>query len=167
MIRTLLVSCVALLVWEPLFVSPAAACISCEYTPEVANSPHPNARRKARNTAVKERPAKRRAPARQIAGPQGSPKAAASRNVATRDAAPESEAPAAEAYTVSKKPSAAPVERAERVDSRPHVQASTEQPTLTNASAPSTPPEAATAPAALGCKKFVPTAGVTISVACE
>jgi len=166
MIRTLLVSCVALLVWEPLFVSPAAACISCEYTPEVANSPHPNGRRKARNAAAKERPAKRRAPARQIAGPQGSPKAAASRSVA-KDIVPEVEAPAVEAYTVSKKPSAAPVERAERVDSRPHVQASTEQPALTNASAPSTRPETAAAPAALGCKKFIPTAGVTVSVACE
>lgn len=168
MIRTLLVSCVALLVWEPLFVSPAAACISCEYTPEVANSPHPKDRRKARNAVAKERPAKRRAPARQIAGPQGSPKAAASRNAATKDTAPEAEAPAVETYTLSKKPSAAPVERAdERAESRPHVQASTEAPTLTNASVPSNPPENAAAPAALGCKKFIPTAGVTVSVACE
>ncbi len=173
MIRTLLVSCVALLVWEPLAVTPAAACISCEYTPEVANSPHPKARRKVRNSMAKERPAKRRAPARQVASPKDVPQAAPRRDVVTKEAAPEretsaeSETSAAEAYPTSKKPSAAPVERAgaEAAASQEHMQASTGAPAPSSISAPSKPPETVAAP--LGCKKFIPTAGVTVSVACN
>ena len=184
MIRTTIAFAVALLVWEPLFVSPAAACISCEYTPEVVNTPHPSARKKKRDTVARERPARKRtAPREIIAVPKHRvPKDAVAKDVvvapkeeAPADAAPATasvakEAPAAETYTASKKPSAAPADSDDdRTDNRPSMQASTEtpQPSSAGASGKAKPVEEAKAPEELGCKKFIPTAGITISVACE
>jgi hypothetical protein len=177
MIRTILILAVALLIWRPLFVTPAAACISCNYTPEVAKSPHPGG--KARKRAVKERPARKRAPARQIAVPK---KDRGQNNVAAKEtAAPVKDAAAdaaaqdvakqepVETYTASKKPSAAPADPVdEQSDTRPSMQASTATPSpAAGASDTAKPIEEAKAPGELGCKKFIPTAGITISVACE
>lgn len=179
MIRTILAFCVALLIWEPLFVSPAAACISCEYTPEVVNTPHPSVRKKKRATIAKERPARKRAPAREIAVPKTvAPNVVAKEVIAPKDdvapagVAPQDvakEEPVAETYTASKKPSAAPADPIdERTDTRPSMQASTTTPEPT-AGTPDTPKpiEEAKAPEELGCKKFIPTAGITVSVACD
>lgn len=178
MIRTIFILAVALLIWRPLFVTPAAACISCNYTPEVAKSPHPGG--KARKRVVKERPARKRAPAREIAVPKkdrGQNNVAAKENVTPpKDVAPDAaaqdvakEEPVVETYTASKKPSAAPADPVdERGDTRPSMQASTATPSpAAGASDTAKPIEEAKAPGELGCKKFIPTAGITISVACE
>lgn len=184
MIRTIIAFSVALLLWEPLFVSPAAACISCEYTPEVVNTPHPSARKKKRDTVARERPARKRTAPREIIAV---PKERAPRNVAKevvvapKDETPAEEVapatasvakeePATETYTASKKPSAAPADSDDdRTEGRPSMQASTEPPPPSSAgdSGKAKPIEEAKAPGELGCKKFIPTAGITISVACE
>lgn len=183
MIRTIIAFAVALLAWEPLFVSPAAACISCEYTPEVVNTPHPNARKKKRDTVARERPARKRVAPSQIAVPKErapknvvakevvvAPKEETPAEVAPTTASVAKEEPAAATYTASKKPSAAPADSDDdRTDTRPSMQASTETPAAASADASgaSKPIEQAKAPEELGCKKFIPTAGITISVACE
>jgi hypothetical protein len=138
MIRTVLATAAALFAAGPLFVSPAAACISCEYTPEVVNTPVPGAK-KHKRAVVKERPAKKRAVQRAKVVPK---------------------APEPETYTAAKKPAPAPVEA--RADAQGAGDA-TETPSGTEAK----PIEEAKAPEDVGCKRFSPTAGRTVPVPCN
>lgn len=160
MIRTILTLTVALLVWQPLLASPSAACISCEYKPEVINTPVGKAgKKKARDTAAKARSIKKRVPS-QVAVPKVEPKSVEPKVVETK-------AEPVETYTASKKPVSAPTEPVggSQPDSGSAAVAAASTPPASPE--PSKPVEEAKAPEELGCKKFIPTAGITVSVACE
>jgi hypothetical protein len=146
MIRTILVASAVLFAAGPLFVSPAAACISCEYTPEVVNTPVPGAKKHRKKAVAKERPAPKRPAKREIAAP--------------KPVEPE------ETYTAAKKPVSAPTEPAAGTQPNTGSPAVAAAPTPTG-SEPAKPIEEAKAPDDVGCKRFSPTAGTTVPVPCN
>jgi hypothetical protein len=132
------------------FGSTAEACISCNYTPEVVNTPVPGqAKRPAKNRATvdKARPTQKRVvKTPPPAEPAGTPK--------------EAEAPKAAETATETAPETAPVESQDDTAAsgsataalNGHEAARTEEP----------PP-----PGAVGCKKFSAAIGATITVPCE
>jgi hypothetical protein len=159
--RTILAIATALLSATTLFASSAQACISCNYVPEVVNTPHPAHAKKKRVIVAKEqaaRPAKKRIAKTETAKLAPVAKKAEPKKIETAAAEP------VQAPAVAEAPAAAtteaPVERP--------VSAST---LLQGGGAkPADKPAEETKVAEVepvGCKRFIPTAGVTITVPCE
>jgi hypothetical protein len=143
MTRTLLATAAALFGTAMLFASAAEACVSCEYTPEVVNTPvygyahgETHYHKKRVYTAVKR--AVRRV--RDIADsePEAKP-------VETAKTAPVDLDVKSENSTIS----TASVDKSETVASK---DAPTDEPKVSKA---------------IGCKKFFPTVGMTLTVPCE
>lgn len=133
----------AFVVVSTFFTAPAHACISCNYTPEVVNTPvgkAPKAKKMAKPERVAPPPKKHIAKKRPPADPAPVAKAEPQKDVAT-GAAPAS-APA-ELETAAVPPSSATAAL--------NAQAGR---------APEPAPE-------VGCKKFSATAGTTVTVPCE
>lgn len=147
MIRAILAASAALFAAGPLFVSPAAACISCEYTPEVVNTPVPGAKKFKKKAVAKERPAPKRPVKREIAVP--------------KVVEPE------ETYTAAKKPVSVPTDPAGAQPSAADTPAVAAAATPAGSEPSSKPIEEAKAPSDFGCKRFSPTAGTTVPVPCD
>lgn len=144
-----------------LFTTAAQACISCNYTPEVVNTPNPNAAR--RNKYKTNQAKKPRAPA-------------ASKSA--RKKQPAAQAPATQAKA---KPAPAPAPREEAAKAEPvtdevaKTETSTPEsgPRLTGSSAlmqhsiPKQEEPVTAADAEGACKRFIPAVGATVSVACD
>lgn len=154
--RTIFTVAVAALSASMVFGSAAQACISCEYVPEVVNAPvggksfaAKRVEKKRIYVAAKELPA-RPIKKQSIAKVEPAAKKVdiAPKKLETAKAAP------AEPKTESK-----PIETAALADEVETVPAS-EQKSQTA----STEPKAA---ASVGCKKFIPTVGVTVTIPCE
>lgn len=151
MTKSILSIATALLAAATLFTSAAQACISCEYVPEVTKTPHPSEvyakklERKRVNIAAKqrvERPSKKRAPKIETARVE--------QPVAKKVEAKAAETPVpAPAETAN----STPVETTPATDEKPIETASL--------------PEGTDITGEMTCKKFIPTAEVTISVPCE
>jgi hypothetical protein len=157
--RTSLAIATALLSATTLFASSAQACISCNYVPEVVNTPHPAHAKKKRLIVAKEqaaRPAKKRIAKPETAKVASVAKKAEPKKVETAAAEPVQTPAVTEAPATTE----APVERP--------VSAST---LLQGGGAePADKPAEETKVAEVepvGCKRFIPTAGVTITVPCE
>ena len=162
--RIFLAIATALLASATLFGTPAEACISCEYTPEVVNTPNPNARGKQPRTHQAKQ--KQRSPAKSQAARKSQPaktkqvKAAPARTaapaVAKADPAPAAVEAAPEAQT----------ETVEKVETGPRLTGSS---ALMQHSIPreEEPEPVAAADAQHLCKKFVPAIGSTVSVPCD
>ncbi|AHB50300.1 hypothetical protein W911_13765 [Hyphomicrobium nitrativorans NL23] len=163
MTRIFLAIATALLASATLFGTPAEACISCEYTPEVVNTPNPNARGKQpRRHQAKQ---KQRSPAKSQAARKAQPAKAKAQQV---KAAP-APAPAPEIAKAEPEPAvveAAPETQAEKVETGPRLTGSS---ALMQHSIPreEEPEPVAAAEAEHLCKKFVPAIGSTVSVPCE
>jgi len=144
MTKSLLSIAAAVIAATTLFGSAAEACISCNYVPEVVNTPvrGANAVQKKRVVVAK---AARTAPAQKQVPSQVAPK---------KDQVAVTEPAAAPSATTSRETSA-PTE-ARLLAGAPAVEA----PTVEDKAEP-------TQVADLGCKKFIPTAGVTVSVPCQ
>ena len=166
MTRMFLAIATALFAATSLFATTAEACISCEYTPEVVNTPNPNA--KSKNQRRHQAKQKQRSPAKSQAARKAQPSKARTKQVKA--------APAQAAV-----PAVAKVEPESAVDAAPQTQANETQaesgPRLTGSSAlmqrsipqkdePDPEPVAA-ADAEQACKKFVPAVGAMVSVPCE
>ncbi len=143
MIRTLLATAAALFGAATLFASAAEACVSCEYTPEVVNTPvygyahaATHYHKKRVYTAVKR--AVRRV--RDIADSEPEAKA-----VETAKTAPVALDVKSENSTIS----TASIDRNDAVEAD---------------AAPADEPKVSKA---VGCKKFFPTVGMTLTVPCE
>jgi len=153
--RTILAIATALLSASTLFASAAQACISCEYVPEVT-------RTHERSHAAKSFQKKRAIVAAREIPARASKKRPA--KIATAKAEPVAKKLEPKKIDTAK---ADPVETP-KVESKP-----IETATLTEAEAPTADAEAPAAteePQAAGpvtCKKFIATAGVTITVPCE
>jgi hypothetical protein len=149
--RTILAIATALLSASTLFASAAQACISCSYVPEVVNTPvrgQSTYQKKRTYVAAKEasvRPSKKR-PAK-IAIAKAEPvKKLAPKKVDTAKITPV-EVP---------KSDSKPIETASLTDAEAapseEIKAAVEEPKVTEN---------------VGCKKFIPTVGVTVTVPCE
>lgn len=155
----------ALFAAASLIASTAEACVSCNYTPEVVNTPTKTqkakrAERPARET--KKRVAKR-PPAHQRPEPEIARKPPANEPDTEADtaAAPANE-PATE--TVAKAPAAATEPAAAPVDTEPRSTSSSATTAFANRGVRTEEPAA---DAAVGCKRFSPTAGTTVPVPCD
>lgn len=149
MIRAILAASAALFAAGPLFVSPAAACISCEYTPEVVNTP------------VGGKKVKKKAVAKQRPAPLA-PKRPVQREIAVpKVVEPE------ETYTAAKKPVSVPTDPAGTQPSAEGAPAVAAAATPAGSEPSSKPIEEAKAPSDFGCKRFSPTAGTTVPVPCD
>lgn len=138
----------ALFAATTLFGSGAQACISCEYVPEVVNTPVRGAKtfqKKRVTTASVERSAR---PAQKRVSAQPAPK-----KVEVAKAEPAEAVPA--------RATNAPTE-ARLLSGAPAAPAEAEKPAETSAKDTKD-----TKVADLGCKRFIPTAGVTVTVPCE
>ncbi|HEX2840192.1 hypothetical protein [Hyphomicrobium sp.] len=154
--RTILTVAVAALSASMVFGSAAQACISCEYVPEVVNTPvggksfaAKRVEKKRIYVAAKElpaRPIKKQSIAK--VEPTVKPVEFAAKKRETAKTAP------VEAKSESK-----PIETASLAD-EVETAAAPEQ----KSQAASTEPKVA---ASVGCKKFIPTVGVTVTVPCE
>ncbi len=152
--RTILTIAAAALSAGTLFGSAAQACISCEYVPEVVHTPvggksfaAKRVEKKRVYVAAKElpaRPVKKQSIAK--AEPVAKKVDVAPKKLETAKAAP------AETTTAEPKP----VSTATLLETG-----------KTKAEPAPAPAETEKKVADLGCKKFIPTAGVTISVPCE
>ncbi len=141
MTRTILSIAIALAAVTALFASAAEACISCSYVPEVVNTPSPSYGAK---TYQKKRV--------HIASKQRQARPAKTRVARNEPAARKAE------KTVETAASA-PVETQPETASRPITTASLDE---------GTPPaEEPKAQANVGCKKFFPAVGMTVTVPCE
>lgn len=170
MTRILLAFATVLFASVALFNSGAQACISCSYTPEVVNTPNPNAakRNKYKSHQAKRKPSsnKRKAARKKPPATQAKktkPPVAAPRQAAKEDA-PNNEAVKDE--TVVKDETAAKDEDAKTAatESPPRVSGSS---VLMQHSIPRQEEPVAAAEAEETCKKFVPAVGATVSVACD
>lgn len=167
MARIFLAIATALFATTSLLGTPAEACISCEYTPEVVNTPNPNARGKLPKRHQAKQKQKQRSPAKSHT---------ARKTPAARAKAQQAKsAPAA-----ARVPGVAKVEPATGSEPAPETAATAPAetgPRLTGSSAlmqrsipqkdePDPEPVAA-AEAEQACKKFVPAVGAMVSVPCE
>jgi hypothetical protein len=142
--RTILAIATALLSASTLLASAAQACISCEYTPEVVNTPvrgQSAFQKKRTYVAVKEIPAR---PAKKKPAKVAVAKAEPANSLAPK------KVETAKADAVQTKAESKPVETA----------------SLTEVEAAPAAEEQKVA-GALTCKKFIPTAGMTVTVPCE
>lgn len=140
-----------------LLLTPAAqACISCNYTPEVVNTPHPNAKRQQKRGQAAKKQQRVPAAAKSQAARKGQPAKAAKK-------APEPKAAIAKAEPVENE---AGNSQAEATEAGPRLTGSS---ALMQQSIPrqeeAAPVAAADAEAA--CKKFIPAVGATVSVPCD
>lgn len=153
--RTILAIATALLSATTLFASSAQACISCSYVPEVVNTPHPaHAAKKKRVIVAKEqaaRPAKKRVAKVETAKAEPVAKKAEPKKIETAAAAPVQTPAVTEASATE-----TPVERP--VSASTLLQSGGKKPAEETKVAEAEP---------IGCKRFIPTAGVTITVPCE
>jgi len=143
--RTILAIATALLSASTLLASAAQACISCEYTPEVVNTPvrgHSAFQKKSTYVAAREIPARpsKKKPAKVAVAKAEPVKTLAPKKIETAKAEP----------VVAPKAESKPVETA----------------SLNEVEAVSADEEQKVA-GALTCKKFIPTAGMTVTVPCE
>lgn len=167
MTRIVLAIATALFATATLFTGTAEACISCEYTPQVVNTPNPNAKRKPKSSQGVR--AQQMAPA--------AAKAAKLRQQAKAKAEARARAEArAKAAAARHKAAVAKAEPAadEVAKAKPESEGTETGPRLTGSSAlmqQSIPQEkdepVAAADAEHACKKFVPAVGATVSVPCE
>lgn len=141
-----------------LMGSPARACISCEYTPQVVNTPSPHAakRKKIKSYQAKRKPSaktktvrKKPSTTQAKAKPTPAPRQTAKQDVAKEEAVKEK---------------VAKTETETETEEHPRVSGSS---VLMQHSIPrqEKPLEAADAEGA--CKKFIPAVGATVSVACN
>jgi hypothetical protein len=153
-IRTNLAVTTALIAVATLFGSPAGACISCSYTPEVVNTPAPGAKApKAKKVAKPQRtspPAKKQIAKKppttepaETAKAEDATKDVASKDAGSKDVATGTEAASAEVDTAANPSSSGTSALARRGAVEP------------------------TPEAAVGCKKFSATLGATVTVPCD
>jgi uncharacterized Zn finger protein (UPF0148 family) len=131
----------AFLAVAALFSPAAVACVSCNYTPEVVNTPVPGA--KAKKVAKPERkapPAKKHIAKKT---PATRPADSAKADDASKDVATGSDAASAELETAAAPPGSATAALARQGTAEPKPEAE------------------------VGCKKFSATAGTTVTVPCE
>ena len=155
--RTSLAIATALLSATTLFASSAQACISCNYVPEVVNTPHPAHAKKKRVIVAKQqaaRPAKKRVVKVETAKVAPVAKKAEPKKVETAAAEPVQTPVVAEAPATTE----APVERERPVSASTLLQGGGAEPAEETKVAEVEP---------VGCKRFIPTAGVTVTVPCE
>lgn len=165
MARIFLAIATALFATASLLGSPAEACISCEYTPEVVNTPNPNAKgkppkrhqaRQKQRSPAKSHTARKAPPARAKAQQaKSAPAAARVPEVAKVEPATGSE-PAPETAAT------APAETGPRLTGSSALM----QRSIPQKDEPDPEPVAA-AEAEQACKKFVPAVGAMVSVPCE
>lgn len=146
--RTVLASAFAVIAASTLFGSAAEACISCNYVPEVVNTPSPHdARRAQKKRVIVAQPRREVAPAKQrIAKADPAP------NKVETAKAVESAPQKVETATA---PAPAETER-KRISTAALLESRGRQPE----------PEAQVAQD-VGCKKFFATIGQTLTVPCE
>jgi hypothetical protein len=149
--RTIIAIATALIAAPALFASGAQACISCEYTPEVVNTPvyshggYSAGAKRAYRAAKVHQP---RAPKKQVVVRAPAPK-----KIEAAEVAPESEAAEIPAVAQNSSIALAKADVAQNDDA-----------------AEKTTPTAERAPAAkanVDCKKFFPSVGMTLTVPCE
>ena len=137
MTRTVLAAAVALIAAATSFTSAAEACISCEYVPEVVNTPVRGKTYQKKRVVVAAKPADVRVPKKRIAKP-----APVTKEVAVAKAEP-AETETEETAVTRPIPTAALLEARPTAARKPEVVAD------------------------LGCKKFFATIGQTLTVPCE
>lgn len=162
MARSILALAAVIFASASLFTTGAEACISCNYTPEVVNTPNPNAakRNKANRAQVKR---------------QRNPGASKSKTVRKQPA--KSQPAKMQAKAQQKQPPVSEAVKAEPVITKEVATTETEKvetgPRLTGSSAlmqhsiPKQEEPVTAADAEGACKKFIPAVGATVSVACE
>jgi len=172
MTRTILAIAAALFAVATLFASAAEACISCSYVPPVVNTParsynthsyEPRHRVERRSYRAAKRHRARRAK-KYIVETETKAK-----KVETAKTAPAN----TKAVTENSTMSTASVDKSETIDIK--TEAETENSTLSTASVDrsdtfdldKTPVEEPKVSTNVGCKKFFPTVGMTLSVPCE
>jgi hypothetical protein len=165
MTRTLLSAAAALFAATALVAPAAQACISCEYVPEVVNTPvysHGGGGYYAKKRIITTA-AKKRAPAKkQIVETKAAPKKVETAKADPIEADPVDVAPAkTEAESENSTISTASVEPSKSVE--PTSETKTEDKTEAKKAAGEEPKVSAN----VGCKKFFPTVGMTLSVPCE
>jgi hypothetical protein len=144
MTRTFIATATAVFGAITLFASAAQACISCEYTPEVVNTPvyshgdYYHARARVRVRAVVKVPRIR--PSKEVAEIERAPK-----KVESAKAEPVELDVKAENSSIS----TTSVDKKETAEAKP------------------APVKEAEASASVGCKKFFPSVGMTLTVPCE
>lgn len=165
MTRIFLAIAAALFATTSLFSNAAEACISCEYTPQVVNTPNPNAKRQPkRNQAVR----------KQQMSPAAA-KAAKQRQQAKAKAEGRARAEAKAKAAAAPKAAGAKAERVVDEVAKVETEAETTEtgPRLTGSSAlmqqsiPKEEEPVTAADAEGACKKFIPAVGATVSVPCE
>jgi hypothetical protein len=144
MTRTVLTAAVALIATTTLFTSAAEACISCEYVPEVVNTPVRGKPVQKKRVIVAAKPVDVR------------PVRPAKKRPVKVEAVAKAE-PAPKKVDTAK---AEPVETQPEAGKRPVSTAAL----LETGPVPAEKPEVV---ADLGCKKYFPTIGTTLSVPCE
>ncbi len=156
MTRSILALATVIFASIPLFTPGAQACISCNYTPEVVNTPNPNAakRNKARTNQAK----KQRSPAAKRKTVRKTPPAAPATQAKAK---PAPAAPAPKETVAKSKP--VPAETGP-TQSGPGLTGSS---ALMQHSIPKQPEPVAAAEAEGACKRFIPAVGATVSVACD
>jgi hypothetical protein len=137
MTRSVLAAAVALIATATFFTSAAEACISCEYVPEVVNTPVRGKAYQKKRVVVAAKPAEVRVPKKRIAKP-----APVTKDVAAARTEP-TEAKTEETTATRPIPTAALLETRPTAARTPEVVAD------------------------LGCKKFFATIGQTLTVPCE
>lgn len=149
MTRTAFTMVLAALATTTFFASAAEACISCNYVPEVVNTPSPHdAKRFQKKRVIVAQPQRATPPAKQ--------------RIAKSDPAPK-KVEAAKAVEVAK-----PIETASiaPVESQPEIEPRRIS-TSSLLESRRAPAEETKVAQDVGCKKFFPTIGQTISVPCE
>lgn len=149
MTRTAFTIVLAALATTTFFASAAEACISCNYVPEVVNTPSPHdAKRFQKKRIIVAQPQRVNPPAKQ--------------RIAKSDPAPKKveTAKAVEAAKPIETASAAPIESQAKIEPRRISTSSL----LETRGAPTDETKVAQD---VGCKKFFPTIGQTVTVPCE
>ena len=162
MARIVFAIATALFAITSLLATTAEACISCEYTPEVVNTPNPNARGKLpkRHQAKQ----KQRSPAKSQAARKTQPSKAKAQQA--KSAPAPVRAPGVAKAEPDPRSEPAPEAQAEKVETGPRLTGSS---ALMQQAIPreEEPEPVAAAEAEHLCKKFVPAIGSTVSVPCE
>lgn len=152
MTRTLLAVAACLLVFLCLHAPAAQACVSCEYTPEVVHSPVKGA---AGKTFKRERTYRKAAEQRKARPTK--------KQVVRKSPAPAAKPDEAAAQTEE---TATKTENSTKtVDGQDELAASTAA--LDAKDSAASEPAASDASKEVGCKRFSPTAGTTVTVPCE
>lgn len=142
MTRTALTTAVAMFAAATFFASTAQACISCNYVPEVVNTPSKGKTYQKKRVVIAASPGAVQPSNKRLTKPQR----------------------VAKAEPVARKVETAKAEPAKPVESNNNVRPISTAALLEARSAPAAKPEVV---ADLGCKKFFPTIGTTVTVPCE